>query len=337
MRVLVTGAAGFIGYHAAERLLARGDEVAGVDNLNAYYDVRLKRARLTRLEGRTGFSFFLSDIADAAALEGAFAAARPERVLHLAAQAGVRYSLTNPGAYASSNLTGFFNVLEACRAHRVAHLVYASSSSVYGGNTEVPFRESQGVDHPVSFYAATKKANEVMAHSYSHLFDLPTTGLRYFTVYGPWGRPDMAYFSFAKAILEGARIDVYNNGEMSRDFTYIDDAIDATVSALDREPAADPTRRAAGAHPDPSLSAAPFRIYNIGNDRPVALSRFIELLERRLGRTAPKRFLPMQPGDVIATHADISAVARDLGYAPKIGLEEGLARFVAWFEEHAAR
>jgi UDP-glucuronate 4-epimerase len=334
MRVLLTGAAGFIGYHVAERLLARGDTVAGVDNLNDYYDVRLKEARLRRLAGRERFSFLRADVADAAAVGAAFAAARPERVVHLAAQAGVRYSLTNPGAYTASNLVGFANVLEACRAGGVAHLVYASSSSVYGGNAEVPFAETHGVDHPVSFYAATKKANEVMAHAYSHLFGLPTTGLRYFTVYGPWGRPDMAYFSFAEAIAKGVVIDLYNEGAMARDFTHVADAAEATVRALDAAPAADPGHRAAGARPDPSRSAAPFRIYNIGSDRPVPLSRLVETLERCLGRRARTRLLPMQPGDVRATHADISAAARDLGYAPRIGLDEGIAEFVAWFREY---
>ena len=330
MRVIVTGAAGFIGYHAARRLLARGDQVVGLDNLNDYYDVRLKRARLAELEGLPGFSFERADVADAPDLAAAFDAARPERVVHLAAQAGVRYSIDHPRAYVDSNLVGFANVLEQCRARRIEHLVFASSSSVYGANADVPFSAQGGADHPVSLYAATKKANELMAHAYSHLYGLPCTGLRFFTVYGPFGRPDMAYYSFAEAILEGRPIDVFNNGEMRRDFTYIDDAVGGVLAALDRTPAADPSFRATGAFPDPSRSTAPYRIYNIGNDRPVSLSRFIEILEACLGRRAERRLLPMQPGDVVETHAEIGDAFRALGYRPLTSLEEGLARFADW-------
>ena len=332
MKILVTGAAGFIGMHVAERLLARGDEVVGVDNLNDYYDVRLKSARVGRLLPHPGFRFERLDLADRAATERLFANESDVRVIHLAAQAGVRYSLTNPHAYVHSNIDGFMNVLEGCRHSRVEHLVYASSSSVYGGNVRMPFSEHDNVDHPVSLYAATKKANELMAHTYSHLYGLPTTGLRFFTVYGPWGRPDMAYFSFTQAILEGRPIDVFNHGAMQRDFTYVDDIVEGVVRVLDRPPQGDPGFDAAA--PDPAASGAPYRIYNIGNNKPVALLAFIESLEKALGREAEKRFLPMQDGDVPATYADIEALTRAVGFAPTTGIDEGLTRFVAWYREY---
>jgi UDP-glucuronate 4-epimerase len=330
MRVIVTGAAGFIGFHTAQRLLDRGDEVVGLDDLNDYYDVRLKRARLDELSPRRGFSFEQVDVADGGALGAAFDRAAPERVVHLAAQAGVRYSIDHPRAYVDTNLVGFANVLEQCRARRLEHLVFASSSSVYGANTDVPYSARGGADHPLSLYAATKKANELMAHAYSHLYGLPCTGLRFFTVYGPFGRPDMAYFSFAEAILDGRPIDVFNNGAMRRDFTFIDDVIDGVIAAVDRVPRADPAYRASGPFPDPSRSAAPFRLYNLGNDRPIGLERFIALLEERLGRPAERRLLPMQPGDVLETHAAIDDAAEELGYQPKVSLEDGLARFAEW-------
>jgi len=332
MKVLVTGAAGFIGMHVAQQLLDRGDEVAGVDNLNEYYDVRLKEARLARLLPRSGFRFVRLDLSDRAAVEGIFASERFDRVVHLAAQPGVRYSLKNPHAYVESNVLGFLNVLEGCRHNGVAHLVYASSSSVYGGNVRMPFSEHDNVDHPVSLYAATKKSNELVAHTYSHLYRLPTTGLRFFTVYGPWGRPDMAYFSFTDAILAGRPIEVFNHGDMKRDFTYIDDIVEGVLRVLDRPAAADPGFDASV--PDPARSNAPYRIYNIGNNRPVALMHFIETLERELGRKAEKRFLPMQDGDVPATYADIDALQCDCGFAPRTGIEEGIARFVNWYREY---
>ncbi len=319
MKVLVTGAAGFIGMHVCERLLARGDEVVGIDNLNDYYDPALKHSRLARLDGQPNFRFQRIDIADRDALAALFAHGGFERVVHLAAQAGVRYSLRNPHAYADANLTGFVNVLEGCRHHGVRHLVYASSSSVYGGNKKVPFAETDPVDHPVSLYAATKKANELMAHSYSHLYGMPTTGLRFFTVYGPWGRPDMAYYSFTKAILEGQPIDVFNHGDMKRDFTYVDDIVEGVVRVLDK-PA---TAAEAG--------GAPYRIFNIGNHEPVALLDFIACLERLLGKTTDKRMLPMQDGDVPATYADIGALKAWVGFRPSTPLEQGLRRFVDWY------
>ncbi len=332
MKVLVTGAAGFIGMHVAERLLARGDEVVGVDNLNDYYDIRLKEARLARLDGRTGFRFVRLDIADRAALASLFEQESFERVVHLAAQAGVRYSLQNPHAYAQSNLVGFVNLLEGCRQGRVGHLVYASSSSVYGGNTRQPFSERDRVDHPVSLYAATKKSNELMAHTYSHLFGLPATGLRFFTVYGPWGRPDMAYSLFARAILEGRPIDVFNQGRMQRDFTYIDDIAESVVRVLDHPATADPLF--ARDDPDPATSWAPWRVYNIGNHQPVELMYFIETLESALGCKAQKNFLPMQEGDVPATYADTSALQALTGFAPSTPIEEGVRRFVAWYRDY---
>jgi UDP-glucuronate 4-epimerase len=331
MKILLTGVAGFIGYHVAERLLARGDEVVGLDNLNAYYDVRLKEARLARLTGRPGFSFHRLDLADRAGIQDLFAQTRPQRVVHLAAQAGVRYSLQNPHAYVESNLVGFLHVLEGCRHHGVEHLVYASSSSVYGANTRMPFSVHHNVDHPLSLYAASKKANELMAHTYSHLYGLPTTGLRFFTVYGPWGRPDMALFLFTRAILEGRPIDVFNEGRMRRDFTYIDDIVEGVVRVADRVPAGNPAW--SGDAPDPGTSRAPYRIYNIGNHAPVELLHLIGLLEAALGRKAEKRLLPMQPGDVPATYADVDDLVRDVGFQPATPIEEGVRRFVAWYRD----
>jgi UDP-glucuronate 4-epimerase len=335
MKILVTGAAGFIGMHVARRLQERGDEVVGIDNLNDYYDPRLKEARLETLAAHPGFGFRRIDVADAPAVAALFSEEKFERVVHLAAQAGVRYSLTHPDAYVQSNLVGFANVLEACRRHAVGHLVYASSSSVYGANTRMPFSVHDEVNHPVSLYAATKKANELMAHSYSHLYGLPTTGLRYFTVYGPWGRPDMSPWLFTRAILEGRPIDVFYHGRMQRDFTFIDDIAEGTVRVLDR--AAAPNPDFDPANPDPGSSRAPYRVYNIGNHQPVELMTFIETIERALGREAKKNFLPMQAGDVPATWADTADLARDLGFAPKTPLAEGIARWVAWFRNYAPR
>jgi UDP-glucuronate 4-epimerase len=329
MKVLLTGAAGFIGMHVAERLLARGDQVVGVDNLNDYYDVALKEARLVRLQKHPGFSIVRIDIADRAAMEALFAHEKPQRVVHLAAQAGVRYSLTNPHAYVESNLVGFINVLEGCRHHHAEHLVYASSSSVYGANKALPFSVHQNVDHPISLYAATKKANELMAHTYAHLYRLPTTGLRFFTVYGPWGRPDMALFLFTKAILAGKPIDVFNNGNMRRDFTYVDDIADGVVRVLDRVPAPDAAFDAM--KPDPATSTAPWRVYNIGNHEPVELMRYIEEIESALGKKAAKNLLPMQAGDVNETFADIDALKQDIQFAPKTPVREGVRRFVEWY------
>ncbi len=331
-KTLVTGAAGFIGYHTCERLLARGDEVVGLDNVNDYYDPTLKEARLARLAPHAGFRFVRLDLADRDGMERLFRTGRFERVIHLAAQAGVRYSLTHPHAYVDSNLVGFLNVLEGCRHHGVRHLTYASSSSVYGANTAMPFSVHQNVDHPVSLYAATKKANELMAHTYSHLYGLPTTGLRFFTVYGPWGRPDMALFLFTKAILEGRPIDVFNHGKMQRDFTYIDDIVEGVVRTSDHVAQPDPAWD--GAHPDPATSRAPYRIYNIGNNNPVELMHLIATLEAALGRTAEKRMLPMQPGDVPATYADVEALVQDVGFAPKTPIETGVGRFVRWYREY---
>ncbi len=329
--VLVTGTAGFIGYHLAQRLLARGDAVIGVDNVNDYYDVSLKEARLRRLQEQPGFDFRRLDIADTAAMEELFAATRPQVVVNLAAQAGVRYSLTNPHAYVNSNLVGFANVLEGCRHNGVEHLVYASSSSVYGANTKMPFSVHDNVDHPLSLYAASKKANELMAHTYSHLYGLPTTGLRFFTVYGPWGRPDMAMFIFTRAILAGRPIDVFNQGDMSRDFTYIDDIVEGVTRVVDGPAQPDPGW--SGDAPDPGTSAAPYRVYNIGNAKPVELLHLIELIERALGRKAEQNLLPIQPGDVPATYADVSDLERDFGYRPSTPLEVGVERFVRWYEE----
>ena len=329
MHILLTGAAGFIGMHTAERLLARGDEVTGIDNLNDYYDPTLKEARLARLTPHAGFRFVKMDVADRAGMEALFAAEKFDRVIHLAAQAGVRYSLQNPHAYIDSNVVGFMNILEGCRHAKVQHLVYASSSSVYGGNTRMPFSEADSVDHPVSIYAATKKANELMAHTYSHLYGLPTTGLRFFTVYGPWGRPDMALFLFTKKILAGEPIDVFNHGHHTRDFTYVDDIVEGVIRTLDRVPGPDPAYDPLA--PTPASSLAPYRVYNIGNHQPVQLLRYIEVLEDCLGRKAEKRLLPMQPGDVPDTEADVEALRRDTGYSPATPIETGVRRFVEWY------
>ncbi len=335
MKVLVTGAAGFIGMHCALRLLERGDEVVGIDHLGDYYDVRLKEARLGRLLIHRGFRFFKLDISNSKDIGEFFEKERPQRVLHLAAQAGVRYSLDHPQPYVASNLAGFVNILEGCRAARVEHLVYASSSSVYGNNVRQPYSVQHNVDHPISLYAATKKSNELMAHAYAHLFRLPATGLRYFTVYGAWGRPDMAPFLFASAILEGRPIDVFNQGRMRRDFTYIDDIAEGTLKVLDRPASVDPSFGALV--PDPGSSSAPWRVYNIGNQQPVELMRFIELLEDALGRKAEKNFMPMQPGDVAATHADVAALERDFGFRPSTSLEQGVRRFVEWYRSYYRR
>ncbi len=332
MKILVTGAAGFIGMHTCERLLDEGHAVVGLDNLNDYYDPALKRARLDRLRAREGFAAVEGDIVDAAALMHLFEAHRFERVIHLAAQPGVRYSITHPHVYAQANLVGFLNMLEACRHHGMPHLVYASSSSVYGGNIRLPFSEHDPADHPVSLYAATKRANELMAHTYSHLYGLPATGLRFFTVYGPWGRPDMSPMLFTRAILEGRPIDVFNEGRMRRDFTYVDDIVEGVVRVMDRPPAPDPAFDPGA--PDPATAAAPWRLYNIGNHEPVELMTFIGTLERLLGRTAQKRMLPMQAGDVEATCADVADLHRDAGFAPRTPLETGLARFVEWYRAY---
>src|SRR3954463_5949456 len=329
MKVLVTGVAGFIGMHVAQRLLARGDEVVGIDNLNGYYDVTLKQARLERLGGHAGFHFTKIDIADEERMGELFRNERSQRVVHLAAQAGVRHSLENPQAYVRSNLAGFVNVLEGCRHSNVEHLVYASSSSIYGGNKKMPFSEHDNVDHPVSLYAATKKSNELMAHTYSHLFGLPTTGLRFFTVYGPWGRPDMSYFKFTKAILEGHPIEVFNYGNMQRDFTYVDDIAESVVRVLDRPPHAQVDFDAV--KPDPASSSAPYRIYNIGNHRPVDLMTYIKVLERTLGREAEKKLLPLQDGDVVCTYADTAALQAHIDYVPSTSVEDGIRRFVDWY------
>ncbi|HUO44261.1 MAG TPA: NAD-dependent epimerase [Burkholderiales bacterium] len=330
MKILVTGCAGFIGMHTAARLLDLGHQVVGIDNLNDYYDVVLKEARLERLTPHPDFEFIRLDIADATAMRQLFAGVRPERVVHLAAQPGVRYSLQNPHAYVSSNLAGFLNILEGCRAGQVEHLVYASSSSVYGGNTRLPFSEHDNVDHPISLYAATKKSNELMAHAYSHLFGLPTTGLRFFTVYGPWGRPDMSPSLFARAILDGKPIDVFNHGDMQRDFTYIDDIVEGVVRILDKPAASDPAFDPA--HPDPATSRAPYRLYNIGNHQPVALTEYIAEIEKAAGRPAIRNYLPLQAGDVVMTCADTADLQRAVGFAPATPLAVGVARFVTWFK-----
>jgi UDP-glucuronate 4-epimerase len=329
MRVLVTGAAGFIGSALSLRLLARGDEVLGVDNLNDYYDVTLKQARLDRLTPHPNFKFTKVSIEDRPALEKAFHAFRPQRVVNLAAQAGVRYSLENPYAYVEANLVGFINILEACRHGKVEHLVYASSSSVYGANRKLPFSVQDPVDHPVSLYAATKKANELMAHTYSHLYGLPTTGLRFFTVYGPWGRPDMALFLFTRKILAGEPIDVFNHGHHTRDFTYVDDIVEGVIRTLDRVPEPDPAYDPL--QPNSATSSAPYRVYNIGNSHPVQLSHYIEVLEDCLGRKAEKNLLPLQPGDVPDTSAEVTELMDDTGYRPDTPVEEGVKRFVEWY------
>ncbi|MEP6503883.1 MAG: NAD-dependent epimerase [Betaproteobacteria bacterium] len=335
MNVLVTGAAGFIGMHVVQRLAARGDVVVGIDNLNSYYEPALKEARLARLDGLPGFRFEKLDIVDKPALDALFGREKFDAVVHLAAQAGVRYSIDNPLAYGDSNLSGFLNVLESCRRHPVAHLVYASSSSVYGGNAKMPFSESDSVDHPVSLYAATKKANELMAHAYSHLYAIPTTGLRFFTVYGPWGRPDMAYFSFTRDMLDGTPIAVFNDGRMLRDFTYIDDIVDGVVAVLDKpatpDPDFDPMAPGAGS------ARAPYRVFNIGNQDPVALGEFIATIERALGVEAIKQYKPMQPGDVVATHADVAALTAWTGVVPRTSLSVGIGQFVEWFKRYYGR
>jgi len=331
-QILVTGAAGFIGFHVAQQLLSLGREVVGLDSVNDYYDPALKQARLDVLKRQPKFSFVKSDLADRAATKALFAKHRFPVVIHLAAQAGVRYSLENPHAYADANIEGFLNVLEGCRHHGCGHLLFASSSSVYGANTKLPFSVQDNVDHPISLYAASKKANELMAHAYSHLYRIPCTGLRFFTVYGPWGRPDMAMFIFAKAILEGKPIRLFNHGNMRRDFTYVDDVVESIVRLIDRPPQGNPAW--SGADPDPASSAAPWKIYNIGNNRPEELMHVVALLEKEFGRTAIKEMLPMQPGDVPATYADIEDLARDAGFRPATSIEEGIARFSKWFREY---
>lgn len=333
VKLLVTGAAGFIGMHVARALLERGDDVVGFDNLNDHYDVGLKQARLQQLGRYPRFAFVRGDIADLEAVQRLFAGGAFRRVVHLAAQAGVRYSLVDPHAYAKSNLVGFLNIIEACRHHSVDHLVYASSSSVYGGNTSMPFRESDGVDHPVSLYAATKKANELMAHTYSHLYAIPTSGLRFFTVYGPWGRPDMAIFRFTRAALEGGEIDVYNHGAMSRDFTYIDDVVKGVLPVLDAPPTGDSEFDAS--RPDPAISNAPYRVCNIGQHQPVPLLDFIAAIEKAVGRPVRRRMLPMQAGDVPATYADVSRLQRIAGVTSATPLETGVRRFVEWYVDYS--
>lgn len=331
MKILVTGTAGFIGSAVARRLLERGDAVLGIDNLNDYYDVALKRARLERLLGHDGFQDFRRDLEDREGIEQAFKDFDPDRVVHLAAQAGVRYSIENPRAYTDSNITGFINILEGCRNHGVEHLVYASTSSVYGANTTMPFSVHHNVDHPLSLYAATKKANELMAHTYSSLFKLPTTGLRFFTVYGPWGRPDMALFQFTRNILEGRPIKVFNHGNHKRDFTYVDDIVEGIVRTLDK--VAEPNAQWSGAEPDSATSFAPYRLFNIGNGKPVALGRYIEVLEECLGMEAKRELLPMQPGDVPETSADVADLADHVGFRPEVTVETGVRRFVDWYRD----
>ena len=332
MNILITGAAGFIGSTLALRLLERGDAVYGIDNLNDYYDVTLKEARLKRCQANSRFTFEKLDIVDRPAMERLFKTNRFDAVMHLAAQAGVRYSIENPAAYVDANLVGFGNILEGCRHSKVGHLVFASSSSVYGANTRLPFSEHDNVDHPVSLYAASKKANELMAHCYAHLYGLPCTGLRFFTVYGPWGRPDMALFKFTKGILAGKPIPVFNQGKMVRDFTYIDDIVEGVVRVIDRPARPDPNWR--GDTPDCATSYAPYRVYNIGNNQPVELMRYIEVLEQALGKKAVLDLLPMQPGDVPATYANVDALARDVGFRPATPVEAGVVRFVDWYRSY---
>jgi len=334
-KTLVTGSAGFIGFYVAKRLLEKGDRVVGLDNLNNYYDVNLKRARLAQLTAGPAFGFVKMDLADREGVRQLFQAENFDLVVHLAAQAGVRYSLTNPQAYVDANLVGFANVLEGCRSSKVRHLVFASSSSVYGANTRMPFSVHDNVDHPVSLYAATKKANELMAHVYAHLYGLPCTGLRFFTVYGPWGRPDMALFLFTRAILEGRPIPVYNHGKMRRDFTYIDDVVEGVIRVAERIP--EPNPEWCSDRPDPGTSSAPYRIYNIGNHDPVELIKFIEILENKIGRKAQLELLPIQPGDVPATYADVDDLTRDTGFQPQTLIEEGIGRFVDWYREYYGR
>lgn len=332
MRVLVTGTAGFIGSSLALRLLERGDEVVGIDNLNDYYDVKLKQSRLARLVGFEGFTDLRFDIEDGDSLSRAFSEYHPDRVVNLAAQAGVRYSLENPQAYVSANLVGFVNILEACRHNEVEHLVYASSSSVYGANTRVPFSVHDNVDHPISLYAASKKANELMAHTYSHLFNLPTTGLRFFTVYGPWGRPDMSLFLFTQKILAGEPIDVFNYGNHCRDFTYIDDIVEGVIRTLDK--IASPNQDWSSDDPDSATSRAPYRLYNIGSNNPIELLRYIELLEENLGMKAERNLLPLQPGDVPDTYANVNSLIEDVDYRPSTPIEVGISRFVDWYRDY---
>lgn len=332
MGILVTGAAGFIGFHVCQRLLARGETVVGIDNLNSYYEVSLKQARLAQLEPVSNFSFYRLDISDRPAVSDFFTAHSFDRVIHLAAQAGVRYSLKNPHTYVDSNLVGFVNILEGCRQLEIHHLVFASSSSVYGASSRVPFSTHDSVDHPISLYAATKKANELLAHSYSHLYRLPMTGLRFFTVYGPWGRPDMAPVLFTKAILAGQPIQVFNYGKMKRDFTYVDDVVEGVIRVLDREPSPDPTW--SSDHPTANTSSAPYRLYNIGNHQPVELLNFIEVLEASLERKAVKQLLPMQPGEVLSTYADVSDLMQDTGFQPGTPLEVGVQQFVSWYRQY---
>ena len=333
MKILVTGTAGFIGSHLAQRLLERGDEVVGIDNLNDYYDVTLKQARLARFIDHPRYTHITADLADRAAIDAAFATHKPQRVVNLAAQAGVRYAAQNPHVYVSSNVTGFLHVLEGCRHHGVEHLVFASTSSVYGADTAMPFSEHQGTDHPLTLYAASKKANEAMAHSYAHLYGIPCTGLRFFTVYGPWGRPDMALFLFTRAILAGEPIKVFNHGKHKRSFTYVDDIVEGVIRSLDRPPGTDPAWR--GDAPDPASSGvAPYRIYNIGNEQPVELLRYIEVLEQCLGRKAQMDLLPLQPGDVPDTEADVSELIAATGYRPVVSVEQGVANFVAWYQSY---
>jgi UDP-glucuronate 4-epimerase len=333
-KILVTGAAGFIGFHVARRLLSAGRDVVGLDSVNDYYDPSLKEARLAVLKHEKQFAFVKSDLADRKATKSIFEQYRFPTVIHLAAQAGVRYSLENPQAYADANIEGFLNVLEGCRHHGCRHLLFASSSSVYGANTRLPFSVRDNVDHPISLYAASKKANELMAHAYSHLYRIPATGLRFFTVYGPWGRPDMAMFIFAKAILEGKPIRLFNHGNMRRDFTYVDDVTEAIVRLIDRPPQGNPAW--SGDDPDPASSAAPWKIYNIGNNRPEELMHVVALLEKEFGRPAVKEMLPMQPGDVPATYADVDDLTRDVGFKPSTTIEDGIARFSKWFCEYIA-
>jgi UDP-glucuronate 4-epimerase len=330
MKVLVTGTAGFIGNHVALRLLERGDEVIGLDNLSDYYDVSLKKARLAHFDGHAGYTHVHADLSDREAMENVFTTHKPRRVVHLAAQAGVRYAAENPHIYVSSNVTGFLHVLEGCRRNEVEHLVFASTSSVYGANTRMPFSEHQPTEHPLTLYAATKKANEQMAHSYAHLYRLPCTGLRFFTVYGPWGRPDMALFLFTRAILAGEPVRVFNHGRHKRSFTYVDDIVEGVLRTLDQVPTAD--AHWSGERPDPGTSGvAPYRLFNIGNEKPVQLMRYIEVLEKCLGRTARLEMLPLQPGDVPDTEANVSALVQATGYAPKVDVPEGVSRFVAWY------
>ncbi len=332
VKILVTGAAGFIGFHLSQQLIARGDEVVGLDNLNHYYDVSLKKDRLAQLQDKSGFSFHQLDLANHEGMAQLFAQEQFDIVVNLAAQAGVRYSLKNPHAYVDSNLVGFVNILEGCRHSEVKHLVFASSSSVYGANTKTPFSVHDNVDHPVSLYAATKKANELMAHTYSHLYDLPTTGLRFFTVYGPWGRPDMALFLFTKAILAGQPIDVFNYGKMQRDFTYIDDIVEGVVRVIDKIP--EPNPNWSGDAPDPGTSKARYKVYNIGNNQPVELMHFIEVLENYLGIKANKNMLPIQPGDVPITYADVDDLFNDVGFKPQTSIEVGIERFLTWYRSY---